>query len=119
MIDGLQMERALTNLITNAIDASDKGQEVLISGLSEKNSMVIKIKDHGSGMDRETFENIFTPFYTKKKGGTGLGMPIAKKIIEEHQGKIYVQSRSRVGTEVTIKLPYKYPKITKDKLLEK
>jgi signal transduction histidine kinase len=58
-------------------------------------------------MDKETLENIFIPFYSKKSGGTGLGMPIAKKIIEGHQGRIYVDSKPGRGTEITMRLPYR------------
>jgi two-component system, sporulation sensor kinase E len=65
------------------------------------------VADEGSGMDSETRENIFTPFYTKKKEGTGLGMPIVKKIVEAHKGKIYVHSRPGEGTEVRVELFYK------------
>lgn len=56
-------------------------------------------------MDKETLENIFTPFYTGKRTGTGLGLPISKKIIEEHGGRIFVKSQHRTGTEVTIYMP--------------
>ncbi len=65
------------------------------------------IVDQGPGMDGETIENIFTPFYTKKKEGTGIGMPIAKKVVEAHKGKIHVDSKLGVGTEIRIELPYK------------
>jgi len=65
----------------------------------------IVIRDHGAGMDGETLENIFMPFYTSKKGGTGLGMSIAKKIIDSHHGRLTVSSRSGRGTVVTVELP--------------
>ncbi|NWG04226.1 MAG: HAMP domain-containing histidine kinase [Syntrophaceae bacterium] len=107
LIDGFQMERALVNLISNAIDATAKGEEVAIQTFSAKNYLVVSIKDSGSGMDRETLENIFTPFYSRKNDGFGLGMPIAKKIIEGHKGNIWIDSQPGIGTEVTIRLPYK------------
>lgn len=107
VIDGFHLERALVNLINNAVDASPKGQTVTISASSGKDKVIIKIKDHGLGMDKETLENIFIPFYTKKSTGTGLGMPIAKKIIEGHQGKLHVISQPGKGTEIVIELPYK------------
>ncbi len=106
-IDRHHIERAIINLISNAIDASSKGQTVTIRAESEKDSLVIRITDYGSGMDKETLENIFVPFYTKKSVGTGLGMSIVKKIIEGHQGKIRIDSQKGLGTEVIIKLPYK------------
>jgi len=74
---------------------------------SEKNDVVIRIKDFGSGMDRETLENIFIPFYSRKDTGTGLGMAIVKKVIEGHYGKIHIESQPGEGSEVMIRLPYK------------
>jgi len=95
----------LINLISNAVDASVKGQSIVISSENEKNSVVIKIRDYGSGMDKETIRNVFIPFYTKKSSGTGLGMPITKKIIEGHKGKIKIESDPGAGTEVRIEIP--------------
>jgi signal transduction histidine kinase len=105
VIDSFNMQRALINLVNNAIEASDKGQEVKVTTEAKKNYLSISIKDHGSGMDKETMENLFTPFYTRKSGGTGLGMPIAKKIIEGHKGNIRVISQHSKGTEIIIELP--------------
>lgn len=104
-VDRFQVQRALVNLINNAIEASGNEQRVTISVSSGSSSLNIVIQDHGAGMDDGIIENIFTPFYTRKKGGTGLGMPIAKKIIDSHHGKITVSSRSGRGTVVTVELP--------------
>jgi len=108
VMDCLYMQRALINLINNAIEASGEGQEVIIRGVTEKNHMVITIKDSGSGMDSETIESVFVPFYSTKNKGTGLGMAIVKKVIEGHHGSIYIQSHPGRGTEVTIELPYQW-----------
>jgi signal transduction histidine kinase len=105
-IDAHHMERALLNLVSNCIEASRSGQEVLLSAESEGADLVIRVKDNGAGMDEETMENIFVPFYTKKKKGTGLGMPIAKKIVESHSGKLIILSRTGQGTEFVIHLPH-------------
>jgi signal transduction histidine kinase len=104
-IDGFNLQRVLANLITNAIEASDSGKTVVTNVEHEKNDVIIKVKDFGMGMDQETLECIFIPFYSKKDTGTGLGMTIARKIVEGHNGKIHVKSRPGLGTEVTIKLP--------------
>jgi signal transduction histidine kinase len=106
IIDGFHLERALINLINNAIDASDRGRSVSISAAAEKDFVVIRIRDSGKGMDRETIENVFIPFFSRKSSGTGLGMAIAKKIIDEHQGKIHINSKEAFGTEVIIALPH-------------
>ncbi len=104
-IDGFNLERALVNIMNNAIEASSEGQNISISATAEKNDLLIRISDNGEGMDRETLDNIFIPFYTKKSRGTGIGMCISKKIIEEHKGRIHLESRRGKGTDVTIRLP--------------
>ncbi len=105
LIDGPYLERALTNLINNAVEASNKRGMTEVSAKTGGDIFSIKIKDCGSGMDRETLENVFIPFYTKKSSGTGLGMAIAKKIIEGHKGKIIINSQKQMGTEITVELP--------------
>ena len=105
-IDSFHMERALVNLVSNAIEASGKGQSATVSIEAGRYNVALSVVDQGPGMDRETLKNIFTPFYTKKKEGTGLGMPIVKKVVEAHKGKIYVESKPDEGTEVRIELPY-------------
>ncbi len=104
-IDGFNLQRAIINLINNAIEASVKGQRVVVCVEPKGHDTVVRVKDSGSGMDKETLENIFIPFYSKKHTGTGLGMAIVKKIIDGHQGKIHIKSRPHMGTEVRIELP--------------
>lgn len=107
VVDGEQIQRALVGLVNNAIEASDTGQKVILTVACRKTHLVIRVKDHGSGMDKETLEELFTPFFTTKKGGNGLGMSIAKKIIEAHRATIRIESRQGKGTEVTLTVPYK------------
>ena len=104
-IDGFHVERALVNLIDNAVDASRPGAAVDISVAIDRDDIAIIIKDHGAGMDRETLSNLFMPFYTTKNDGTGLGMPISKKVIEAHAGTLIINSKQGVGTEAVIRLP--------------
>ncbi|MBZ0157056.1 MAG: HAMP domain-containing histidine kinase [Alphaproteobacteria bacterium] len=106
LVENYHMERALINLVNNAVDASDHGQRVEITLRCLDEKLLVSIKDTGAGMDRETLENIFLPFYTKKSTGTGLGMPIAKKIIEAHGGTITISSQEGKGTEVIVELPF-------------
>ena len=106
-VDSFNMQRAVINLINNAIEASGKGRDVKIAVASRKRRIAITIKDQGSGMDSETVENIFFPFYSKKSSGTGLGMAIAKKIVDGHNGRILIRSQTGKGTEVEIELPQK------------
>lgn len=107
LMDSFHIMRALINLINNAVEASGKGQSVIITVAQGKKHMEVRIKDNGYGMEKTIIENIFVPFYTKKAGGTGLGMSIAKKIIDGHKGIIQIDSQPGKGTEVMIRLPYK------------
>jgi signal transduction histidine kinase len=104
-MDSFYIERALVNLIDNSVDASPQSIQVTISAAMISNELVITIMDCGPGINRETLEHIFEPFYTTKSAGTGLGMPIAKKIIEEHGGSLAITTRKGVGTEATVRLP--------------
>lgn len=106
-IDGFHLERALVNLIDNAVDASPRGAPVSITATIERSKITITIKDQGAGMNRETMSNLFMPFYTTKNKGTGLGMPISKKIIEAHTGTLEIKSGQGTGTEAKILLPGK------------
>jgi len=103
-VDALHIERALVNLISNSIDASAEGQSVTIKALPYKDYVAIIITDQGIGMDQATLDNIFIPFYTKKRTGTGLGLPITKKIVDAHIGSLQIKSKPGVGTGAIIRL---------------
>jgi signal transduction histidine kinase len=109
MVDPVLMQRALVNLVNNAIEASIIGQAVSVRLLKTDGMAVIKIRDHGEGMDKQTLKNLFIPFCSKKNNGTGLGMAVAKKIVEEHNGRIGVKSRPSAGTKITVLLPLTNP----------
>ncbi len=113
-----QLKQVFLNIIKNAIEASRKGGKIQIvtrlsSGYTVKaasspvpqKNIVIEIIDSGKGMDEETQEKLFTPFHTTKKKGSGLGLPISLKIIEDHNGKIKITSEKGLGTTVQVFLP--------------
>jgi two-component system, NtrC family, sensor histidine kinase HydH len=104
IVDGFLLERAVVNLIDNAIDASDSGQTVTITAQSHMGSVLITVDDKGSGMDKETLDKVFLPFYTRKDRGTGVGMAFTKKIIDQHGGSIDVQSQPGAGTSISLHL---------------
>jgi signal transduction histidine kinase len=108
-LDSFHVERALVNLIDNAIDASGSGGEVVVTSAADSQGIFVTVKDHGAGMDGETMAHLFEPFYTTKSGGTGLGMPIAKKIFEEHGGTLVITSKPGGGTEARGRLPVSKP----------
>lgn len=105
MLDEGCMRAALLNLILNAVEAMPTGGTLSIACETARETLSLVIKDTGSGMTEERVEKIFEPFNSDKTGGLGLGMPYAKKIIEQHGGKICVESRPGEGTRVWINLP--------------
>jgi signal transduction histidine kinase len=105
MIDESSMRGALMNLILNAIEAMPDGGTLSVASDLTDDAIRLKIADTGRGISEEEAKNIFEPFYTTKEQGLGLGMPYAKKIIEQHGGAISFVSRPGEGTTISIALP--------------
>lgn len=113
-ICGNQIQQVLLNLLTNARQAMPKGGRVLIRVAHDEaaGTVDLVVRDTGSGIPPEQLPNIFDRFYTTKqgpdasgKGGTGVGLSMCREIVEQHQGKIRVESTPGVGTAFTLKLP--------------
>jgi len=100
-----QIRQVLLNLITNGYDAMPGGGTLTISAAAAADSVEITVTDTGSGMDEETREAIFTPFFTKKARGIGLGLAVTKRIVEAHHGTIAVRSEPSAGSSFTVTLP--------------
>ena len=105
MLDEASIRAALLNLMLNAIQAMSNGGQLGISSSNSGEVVYVLISDTGCGMAEEQIEHVFEPFNTTKSHGLGLGMPYAKKIIEQHGGTIKVGSRIGEGTNITIELP--------------
>lgn len=105
LIDEASIRSALVNLLLNSIQAMPTGGVLTLSSRTLDDHFLLKIIDTGPGMTIEQTEKVFEPFYTTKINGLGLGMPFAKRVIEQHRGSIRVMSRPGEGTEVEIKLP--------------
>ncbi len=110
-LDRLSIYRAVLNLVTNAIDAcleSETGDTVVLKSELEEENVLIIVKDNGIGMPELVAERIFERFFTTKPSrGTGLGLPVVKKIVESHGGTIELASTPGEGTVFTIRLPRK------------
>ncbi|MBU6446800.1 MAG: two-component sensor histidine kinase, partial [Verrucomicrobia bacterium] len=105
--DPIALKSALLNLIFNAIQAMGQGGELTISLLMMASSCQLTIADTGVGIAEEQLSKLFSPFYTTKKGGNGLGLVETQKIIQAHLGAIEVRSKVGKGTTFTITLPLK------------
>jgi signal transduction histidine kinase len=98
---------ALAHLVRNAIEATPHGEIHVVTSMDRHLAEVV-IQDTGRGMAPEVVERVFEPFYTTKVGGTGLGMVFVHQIVEEHRGKITLDSQVGKGTRVTIQLPLRF-----------
>ncbi len=115
-LDIEQFRQILLNLLYNAIQAMPDGGEITVelnqeaqgSDLARKKEdkkIILQISDTGIGMSKETQKKLFTPFFTTKESGTGLGMSTVKRIVEAHRGDIRVESEPGKGTTVAVRLP--------------
>ncbi len=104
-IDADMVKQVVLNLFINAQQAITDLGEIIVKTDSKGPDGVIEITDTGAGMTPEKTERIFEAYYTSRPGGSGLGLPTAKKIIEAHKGSITVNSQPGRGTSFTITLP--------------
>jgi two-component system nitrogen regulation sensor histidine kinase GlnL len=114
-----QLKQVFLNLIRNALEAmpEEGGTLELMTRIhsnytvktdkhpNSRQAILVEIRDSGSGIEAEDLNNIFTPFHTTKSKGSGLGLPLSLKIVENHKGKISVQSETGKGTRVQVFLP--------------
>ncbi len=109
--DQFSIEQIFKNLILNAIEAIDgsftKKPALTISIQITTTLVKVKIRDNGAGIPKDHLDKIYTSYFTTKKKGSGLGLPVIKQIVGEHQGNIEVKSKLGQGSEFTIKLPRK------------
>jgi signal transduction histidine kinase len=103
--DANQLRSLLTNILLNAAQATPPGQAVEVSAMAEAGEWRITIRDHGGGIPPEMRERVFEPFYTTKHRGSGLGLPIARRIADAHGGSLSLDDAAGGGTRVTITLP--------------
>jgi signal transduction histidine kinase len=108
MIDGDRFQRVVANLIQNAAEAIRSGRgfgEIKVQTGLVGDQAFLEIADDGPGMSREILPRIFEPLFTTKSFGAGLGLPTAKQLVEQHQGKITVNSQEGVGSSFRVTLP--------------
>jgi PAS domain S-box-containing protein len=105
MVDTDKMRRVFVNLIKNAVDAMPKGGTLRIASRKSDRNLEITLADTGTGMTKEAMEKIWSPLFTTKAKGMGLGLPIAKRLVEGHGGSITVESEPKKGSSFTVTLP--------------
>ncbi len=104
-VDGFQLKQAILNLVLNALQATPTGGHVVVRTSGDKRRLVVAVSDDGEGMSAETREKVFTPFFTTREEGTGLGLPLVRRIVEQHGGSVEISSTPGEGTTVTLVFP--------------
>jgi signal transduction histidine kinase len=99
------LHRALSNLVLNAMDAMPQGGTLWLRTRQDRERAVVEISDTGIGLSAEQCDRLFTPYYTSKAYGTGLGLAVVQSVVSDHGGKIRVHSRPGSGTTFVIDLP--------------
>ncbi len=99
------MERVFYNLVLNAAQATTAGGAVTVKTRSSAGTAEVSVIDRGAGIEEKNLKSIFNPFFTTKSAGVGLGLAIVSKIVDEHGGKITVESEPGKGSIFRVLLP--------------
>jgi signal transduction histidine kinase len=107
--DEFSLEQVFKNLVLNAIEAMEgrpeKQLKVRATVATKTSSMSIDIEDTGCGISEASTDEVFSPYFTTKEFGTGLGLIVVKSVVEKHDGKLSMKSRVGKGTTFTVNLP--------------
>jgi signal transduction histidine kinase len=103
--DPAQLEQALVNLLHNAHESGSPAADVHLRVLRLPNAVAVEVSDRGTGMSEAVLSNALLPFYSTKRGGTGLGLALVREIADAHGGRVSLANREGGGLSVTITLP--------------
>ena len=104
-LDRGQIKQVILNLLMNAIQAIEQQGEITITTRREASEVILEIADTGCGIPAKDLERIFAPFFSSKPSGTGLGLPVARRIVESHHGRLELSSLPDQGTVACLRLP--------------
>jgi len=103
--NNVRLKQMLINIVKNALQATESCGTIMIQLFATAEDVQIYVQDKGIGMDEETCKNLFIPFFTTKDQGTGLGLPLVKKVVDDFNGTIEVESKLNVGTTFILTFP--------------
>ena len=104
-VDACQMKRVFLNIIKNAVEAMPKGGKLEIKSEKTGNWLEVTFEDNGEGISKENMSQLGSPLFTTKAKGVGMGLAICKRLIEAHGGSLRIDSKLKLGTCVTVRLP--------------
>jgi PAS domain S-box-containing protein len=103
--DREKLKQVMLNLVVNALEAMKEGGRLTVRVATEPGWVSVEVQDTGTGIDPSLIASVFDPFFTTKEGGTGLGLSIVRKIVDQHAGRVKIDSVRGEGTRVTVELP--------------
>jgi C4-dicarboxylate-specific signal transduction histidine kinase len=108
--DRVLLQQVLLNLIMNSIEAmvsiTDRSRELAVqSRIEESGDLMVTVSDSGTGLSLERDDEVFTPFFTTKANGMGMGLPISRSLVESHGGRLWAASNSPYGAKFSFTLP--------------
>ena len=104
-LDNNGIIRVVSNLVKNSVEAMKNKGRLTLQGFLDESGLTIRVIDDGEGIQEEDLVNIFTPFFTTKDTGTGIGLSYVKETVEAHGGSVNVESTVEKGTTVTLHFP--------------
>jgi signal transduction histidine kinase len=110
LADREQLKQVLLNLLNNAAEAAGEGGQITVITAAEserdgRKMVVVRVSDSGPGVPKEVSDRIFEPFFSTKDEGTGLGLPIAARIMARHEGRLVLESSNEQGTTFAVFIP--------------
>jgi len=114
LADPKRLKQVILNLCRNAVDAMPHGGRLSLRAKTDNGEVIIEVSDTGCGIPPSELGRIFEPFYTTKEAGTGLGLPVCRRIVEAHGGRITVESQPGRGTTLRVHLPLHLTATRKD-----
>jgi two-component system cell cycle sensor histidine kinase PleC len=109
--DGMRLQQVLLNLLSNAVKFTPDGGRIRVCGAQDSDGLTVRVSDNGIGISPDALPKIVMPFevvesaFSRKYKGTGLGLPLAKRLMEMHGGSLAIESEPDHGTTVTVRLP--------------
>lgn len=104
-VDRELIKQGLLNLLLNAVQAMPQGGTITLQAVPEPGAIAVSVIDTGPGISPDLRSRIFEPFFTTRSGGSGLGLPLLRRIVEAHGGEVQVESEPGHGTKFTVRLP--------------